>query len=124
MDLRRRKEAQTDAEGPVGGPSKAGRTATGTKMGENVALAGQEVRQWRNLGPKRGSSGTCRALKHSGMPRRPLRWGLVCFNGARGERQPRARGALNVRGALKRREALKGIAQADGEAVPKGLGGG
>ena len=82
MDLRRRKEAQTDVEGPVGGPSKAeiapkqslrvqgmdlwsrnspetgaeglaggpskaGRTAMGTKMGENVALAGQKVRQRR-----------------------------------------------------------------------------
>ena len=51
------------AEGPGHGPSKAGRTATGTKTGENVALADQKVRQWRNLEPKRGSSGTCRVFK-------------------------------------------------------------
>ena len=47
VDLRRQKEAETVAEGPDHGPSKVGRTATGTKMGENVALAGQKVRQWR-----------------------------------------------------------------------------
>ena len=47
VDLWSRDGAEMVAEGPGHGPSKAGRTATGTKMGENVALAGQKVRQWR-----------------------------------------------------------------------------
>ena len=56
---------QSVAEGTVSGSSIARRTATGTKTGLSVALAGRKVRQRSIIDPNRGSGGTSRELKHS-----------------------------------------------------------
>ena len=57
MDLRSRNGTGTGAEGPGGGPSKAGKTATGAKTGETVALADLSARQRHDMGPNRAASG-------------------------------------------------------------------
>ncbi len=56
-DLRSRNGAETGVEGPDHGPSKAGRTATGAKTGETVAMADLSARQRHDMGPNRAASG-------------------------------------------------------------------